>query len=479
MEFSKHILRALSIGLMFSAFSSVYAVERSQPRWKLYKKCIMRKCTDADKAQVRAELKKAGKWAGALLIAAAVAIGAGVLLKQFGEGKRADALLQAALVWAGSPSVTPAQKKYLMVFADWATKKGDKSEAKLKAEIRKKRANPQGDPCIEAAAAYMYYHVMASNISLNQGLIRAFRSQNFSQADGGPEVRGDCAASADRWVVPKEEVKPEEERKAKEDEGLLQRKNEQAMSLLEEVEHFFKTQYPQEQENIDNLLPEKFRGDQIYKHDIFLLHSKLDAVKRARVFEKAFLEEALREKQPGQADTKLNQAMEQGKNVEVEWKAYVGARDALKEDIKRLQEREKQTEKQRKVAEVERKRMRAEEEHKMREKERLEQEKKGIIPELSGEKNLALVIAAAGGNVATMKKLLVDGVSPDSQNKAGDSALHRAVIAGKADAVGILLKAGADKGAKDRRGQTALEIAEQRKRGRPKEMGPIIKLLKE
>ena len=83
MEIKKHMLRVLGIGLMLSVFSPVYAAEPLTKR-QLYRKCIARRCNDVEKAQVRADLKKHGLRAGALLIAAAVAVGAVALLKQLG-----------------------------------------------------------------------------------------------------------------------------------------------------------------------------------------------------------------------------------------------------------------------------------------------------------------------------------------------------------------------------------------------------------
>lgn len=88
MEFKKHMVRVLGIGLMLSVFSPVYAAEPKLTKMQLYRKCIARRCNEAEKAQVRAELKKTGKRAGALLIAAAVAIGAMSLLKELGIERR-------------------------------------------------------------------------------------------------------------------------------------------------------------------------------------------------------------------------------------------------------------------------------------------------------------------------------------------------------------------------------------------------------
>lgn len=74
METKKRILRIMSIGLMLSVFVPVYAAPQKLTKIQLYRKCIARRCNEAEKAQVRADAKKAGKWAGALLLAAVAAI---------------------------------------------------------------------------------------------------------------------------------------------------------------------------------------------------------------------------------------------------------------------------------------------------------------------------------------------------------------------------------------------------------------------
>jgi ankyrin repeat protein len=70
------------------------------------------------------------------------------------------------------------------------------------------------------------------------------------------------------------------------------------------------------------------------------------------------------------------------------------------------------------------------------------------------EKNLNLVIAATDNDLEEMNRLLTEGASVDSKNKRGEPALHRAVIAGNAEAVELLLKKGANKEATDDRGKT-------------------------
>lgn len=68
--------------------------EQWKPRWRLYKKCILHRCNDVEKAQVRADLKDAGKMAGGLLLMAAAVIG--LSLGRPGVGVNVDDVL---LTW--------------------------------------------------------------------------------------------------------------------------------------------------------------------------------------------------------------------------------------------------------------------------------------------------------------------------------------------------------------------------------------------
>lgn len=81
----------LNIGLMLlitapvQADASLSAQERMAVKAQLYKKCLRGECNDIEKAAVYADFKRAGKYAGALLLVAAVAIGvkiAPILVRQ-------------------------------------------------------------------------------------------------------------------------------------------------------------------------------------------------------------------------------------------------------------------------------------------------------------------------------------------------------------------------------------------------------------
>lgn len=56
----------------------------------------------------------------------------------------------------------------------------------------------------------------------------------------------------------------------------------------------------------------------------------------------------------------------------------------------------------------------------------------------------ALVRAAAAGDVATLRRLLADGVSPDVRDAMGSGPLHKAAEGGSLDAVKALVEAGAN-----------------------------------
>jgi ankyrin repeat protein len=70
----------------------------------------------------------------------------------------------------------------------------------------------------------------------------------------------------------------------------------------------------------------------------------------------------------------------------------------------------------------------------------------------------SLHMAATKGDVARLKSILAHGADPNAVHK-GRSPLHSAVSAGKADALTVLVAAGADINARDERGQTPLMAA--------------------
>ncbi len=319
MEFRKHMLRVLSIGLMLSVFSPVQA----EPKWKLYKKCIMRKCSDTEKAQVRADVKKAGIRSGALLIAAAIAIGAAMLLKQFSTSQKEDALIEAALGWAGNPRVVTGQKNYLKIFTSWSIKNGDKSDAQLKAELKKKGANPQGDACIEVAAAYIYYY------NTNQGppggeQVREFRNKRFPESAGGSSVLGGCQV--------KEAPKPSD-KKQPVTPSLLQSKRNNAERLLQDVKTFLTKQYQQEQRDVDKQMA-KLSDKQSFSERKNLILRQLNELKSATEEAKKSLENALQATQPGQEaklDSAIVQAEKRGRLLGEYVTAYYAFKDAIRE----------------------------------------------------------------------------------------------------------------------------------------------------
>ena len=72
----------------------------------------------------------------------------------------------------------------------------------------------------------------------------------------------------------------------------------------------------------------------------------------------------------------------------------------------------------------------------------------------------ALHFAAQRGHALVVGALLEDKKVPvDSRTRKGATALHMAAQRGHADVVKLLLAKGADAGAKDRRGQTPLDLA--------------------
>jgi ankyrin repeat protein len=68
----------------------------------------------------------------------------------------------------------------------------------------------------------------------------------------------------------------------------------------------------------------------------------------------------------------------------------------------------------------------------------------------------ALCDAASIGSTRDLQRLLADGVSPDSSDEDGTTALMLAAFSGQAKAVKLLLEAGADPDAQDVSGMTAL-----------------------
>eukprot|EP01043_Picozoa_sp_COSAG02_P076671 COSAG02_NODE_16403_length_1086_cov_2.591692_1_plen_150_part_10 len=87
---------------------------------------------------------------------------------------------------------------------------------------------------------------------------------------------------------------------------------------------------------------------------------------------------------------------------------------------------------------------------------------------LGGDLNLryvgndtGLMPAAANGRRDVVEWLVrAPGIEIDAQNDWGRTALHRAAINGKADCVLVLLEAGASALVKDKKGRTALELAQ-------------------
>jgi len=75
-------------------------------------------------------------------------------------------------------------------------------------------------------------------------------------------------------------------------------------------------------------------------------------------------------------------------------------------------------------------------------------------------KDSALHLAAEGGNVLAGRKLLEHGAKIDHQGKEGNTPLHEASIQGKSEFTSLLLAAGADVTVKNKKGETALDVAQ-------------------
>lgn len=79
----------------------------------------------------------------------------------------------------------------------------------------------------------------------------------------------------------------------------------------------------------------------------------------------------------------------------------------------------------------------------------------------------ALHLAAFSGDVTRVRQLLASGARVDQRSMhdaacGGATALHCAAVAGAAEVVDLLVRAGADLGARDEAGYTALHIAAER-----------------
>lgn len=70
-----------------------------------------------------------------------------------------------------------------------------------------------------------------------------------------------------------------------------------------------------------------------------------------------------------------------------------------------------------------------------------------------------LHVAAAAGDLASMKRLLLDHVSPNTRSRFGGTPLHCAAYAGKVDAVKLLLDQGAACNVQNDFGETPLHLA--------------------
>lgn len=68
--------------------------------------------------------------------------------------------------------------------------------------------------------------------------------------------------------------------------------------------------------------------------------------------------------------------------------------------------------------------------------------------------------AAKAGDLAAVKKLLAEGVDPNSQGGSGGTALHKAAKEGKLEVIQVLLNHGANPTLKNNKGKTALDVAE-------------------
>lgn len=67
--------------------------------------------------------------------------------------------------------------------------------------------------------------------------------------------------------------------------------------------------------------------------------------------------------------------------------------------------------------------------------------------------------AAVNGDVATLRRMVAEGVDVDTRDKEGVTALLRAANAERPEAVRYLLAAGADRGARDRGGRSLVHLA--------------------
>ena len=75
----------------------------------------------------------------------------------------------------------------------------------------------------------------------------------------------------------------------------------------------------------------------------------------------------------------------------------------------------------------------------------------------------SLMCSAANGNLAALSTLLkCERTSIDLASRFGQTALMKAVIAGKSDSVDLLLKAGASVKIKNKQGKTALDLANEK-----------------
>jgi hypothetical protein len=87
-------------------------------------------------------------------------------------------------------------------------------------------------------------------------------------------------------------------------------------------------------------------------------------------------------------------------------------------------------------------------------------------PQLAGYERLAvraLVHAASRGDVASVDRLLNNGLSPNSQDEEGKTPLIAAARSGRSDVVDLLLTAHADPRVSDASGMSALDWARSEK----------------
>ena len=78
------------------------------------------------------------------------------------------------------------------------------------------------------------------------------------------------------------------------------------------------------------------------------------------------------------------------------------------------------------------------------------------LPKRRQRVDVALCDAASVGDIRTIKRLLADGVSENSADEDGMTALHAAAFSGQEGTVRVLLEANADPDAQDVSGMTAL-----------------------